>query len=236
MALKLASAVPTRGSTVEVKDASLSEGLFSTYQPIPGVAGFNLPSNARTPTEVSQLGGTAQLAGDPDPGEIGITVAALHRNHPSIELLYDNQETDKVLDFRFQTLPQRIGQIDDAYTVANGALDTVVVADTLQDSVTALLREGMVMAVGNVLYKIAKINEGTAAKAGKIVSFQVSPSFSAAVGTAADLILWIPGGRNDVRCTVLGMPKGDVQGGAAVSGEISLGPIEAVGKPTAYVT
>lgn len=235
MALKLASAVPTRNSTVQVKDAALSTGLFSDYQPIPGVSGFNLPSNARTPTEVSQLGGTAQLAGDPDPGEIAVTLAALHRNHPSIELLYDNQESDKILDFRFETQPQSIGTIADALVVAAGALNTVAVPSAEQDDVTALLKEGMVFVHSNTIYKIAKITEGTGSSAGKVASFQFAPAATAAIA-ATDLVLWIPGGRNDVRCTVLGMPKGDVQGGAAVAGEVSLGPTESVGKPTAFTS
>ena len=238
MALKLAGAASTRGATVEVLDPTAATGsLFASYRRIPGVSGFNLPSNARTPTEIGQLGGTAQIAGDTDPGEIAVTYSALHRSHPAVELLYSEQDSSNVLQFRFRTLPLLAGTIEDAITIAAGSLDEALVASAMQQEFTRIAKDGMVFQHGTTMtvFKVVDYVEGSGAMLGRIVSFIFTPDAASAVTSAADVKLYVPGGEHIIRCRVLGMPKGDIQTDAAVAGEMSLGPETIVGMPTVLV-
>ena len=231
MPFNVVSARPAAKSKVWVRDTTHSNELYHSYIKIPGVSGFNLPDNDRTAQVVRQLDGAAQIGGTLEPGQATVTLAALHRSNPAMQLLYDNQESAKLLDFRFESPAIAQGAVEAAYTVLDAKKNELVIPDAKQADVTLIAREGMVFKVGAVVYSIIGFT-ANAADDDKIAKIQVFPAFGAAVGAAAKLELFIPKETNDIRCTVQGISKGNAQEGQAVSGEIRLAPDQVVGSPT----
>ena len=224
--------VPTLNAEVEVKDpAAAANSLYADYLPLPGPSGFTMPANPRTATEIVQLTGTAKTAGVPDPGEIAVSFAALHRSNPAMTLIYSKQTTSDYLLWRFSTKPIVIGTVAAAFMVVAGALNELVIAGGKEAEVAQLVAEGMVVKVGAVLHAIAKI---TTNATGGVTALTVSPVLAVQAAATA-LSLYVPGERHEgVRAQVLSVSKGDVQANSGVSGEMTLSCATVLGAPTLY--
>ena len=228
----------TLRASLAIKDpAAASADYFADYRDVPGIGSITLPDEAAPETDVVTLQGTTSATGFSTTGTITVPISTLLTSHGAHRLLGSKKRSGGIVLVRIRTPQQARGNITSAYTVATGALGTIVFATAKQAEATNLLRRGQVFKVANALYTIEQLNEGTGNAVGTVVSADVLPLFSAVVTTAADLALGMPQAEwLDISCTVQQFGDGDIQPAGVIAGNLVLKPDSALSLSAATFT
>ena len=243
--------IVVNGAILQVKDPSLSAGLFSEYRRVPGLGSFTLPAETGSVNETTLMDGTVSAAQFKGVGTITGTVGALgaHPAHLFLEEKSLDGENVQVNIIRLAVPVNDIILPAGVATVATaGSMEVNIADDASQTLVKASIRAGSLVAISTPKATPDKQTSNTVVDYKKALvgandvlwqpvwevesdgsSFKVAPGFMGVKATASGTSILIqvrnPGrSYNDVLCTVSQWDAGDFQNGQNVSGNITLTP------------
>ena len=251
------TSIQVNGAALLVKDPTADDGLFSTWQRVPGLASFTLPDETGATTETQLMDGSISFAQIAGVGTITGSIGAV-TGHPTHRFLADKRRSGGTVTIAIiRPSPGNVFEaIDNAASAAAIVSDAgysviSVVDDNTSGSIAAVkagVREGTLVALhtgapaGYALYGDAAV--ATMAKWQSVVridadsgKFWVSPGVSSAIAAASGTNLYArrPGVLFDnISCTVNGFGDGDFQAGGAMNANVSFAPGEALPALTPY--
>ena len=242
--------IVVNGAILQVKDPSLSAGLFSMYRRVPGLGSFTLPAETGSVNETTLMDGTVSAAQFKGVGTITGTVGALgaHPAHLFLEEKSLDGENVQVNIVRLAVAVKEIIVSEASAVATAGSMTVSIMNKENQTDVQSSIRAGSLVAISAVHASPTKQTSNTvvdykeAANAANDLlwqpvwevesdgsSFKVAPGFLAVKTVASNTSLIIqvrnPGRTyKDILCTVSQWDAGDFQNGQNVSGNITLTP------------
>ena len=243
--------IVVNGAILQVRDPSLSAGLFFTYRRVPGLGSFTLPAETGSVNETTLMDGTVSAAQFKGVGTITGTVGALGA-HPAHMFLEEKSLDGENVQVNIVRLAVAVKEI----TVA-GVTDVIDISDDTMKvnlptanhaDVQSSIRAGSLVAISAVAAAPVKqasnmvVDYKETVKAASDLlwqpvwevesdgsSFKVAPGFFADKSSTAQNSILIqvrnPGRTyRDILCTVSQWDAGDFQNGQNVSGNITLTP------------
>ena len=182
--------IVVNGAILQVKDPSLSAGLFSEYRRVPGLGSFTLPAETGSVNETTLMDGTVSAAQFKGVGTITGTVGALGA-HPTHLFLDEKSLDGENVQVNIVRLAVPVNDI-----VVSGVSNVIVIGTDVmtvnvtntenQDAVKSSIRAGSLVAVSALASPTSDPKIPGAKQASNVVV-----DYKAAV-SAANNVLWQP--------------------------------------------
>ena len=239
------SASQVNGSSLLVKDADVTTGLYSNFLRVPGFVSWTLPDETGSTTETQLMDGTISFSQIAGVGTVTGSLGSLS-GHATHELLSDKRRNGgniQAVIVRPAILAGSAnGQGAGTNAAANGTtgFSVVTVPASAAAEAKGLIREGRLVTVDSavdadtVWSSVLKANELRETVSGTedagAYLFQIEPGYGAATSGNNNRYYVRQAGFlvEPFTCTVNGFGDGDFQAGSAITANISLAPSQAL--------